>query len=145
MKTVAGPNKILVEFGLRRAQGPDGAMMASEYSYIGGFHGSSNMWAGKAFDVMTYGTMAHSYICSFSKFEDCKKRILDGKDLFELAVKARKELKFEDTNDGEFTAFCAYARDHPENFVALVDTYNTLESGVKNFIAVSKALSDIGY
>jgi len=72
MKNVAGPDKVLVEFGLRRAQGPDGAMMASQYSYLGGFHGTSNLAAGKEYGIQTFGTMAHSYICSYTSLEEIK-------------------------------------------------------------------------
>mmetsp|Transcript_37355 Transcript_37355/g.33494 ORF Transcript_37355/g.33494 Transcript_37355/m.33494 type:complete len:320 (+) Transcript_37355:24-983(+) len=145
MKNVVGDDKQMIEFGLRRAQGPDGAMMASQYSYLGGFHGTSNVAAGKAYGVKTVGTLSHSYICSFDSYDDVKNRILDGKDFFEEALKIRKELGYQNTNDGEFAAFAAYAIDHPTNFVALVDTYDTVQSGVLNFVATSIALKNFGY
>lgn len=70
MKNIVGEGKSLIEFGLRRAQGPDGAMMASQYSYLGGFHGTSNVAAGKAYGIKTVGTLSHSYICSFDSLEE---------------------------------------------------------------------------
>ena len=54
-------------------------------------------------------------------------------------------LLFENTNDGELAAFISYAKAFPHKFLALVDTYNTLKSGVPNFICVAKALVDFGY
>jgi nicotinate phosphoribosyltransferase len=72
MKLAAGTNKTLIEFGLRRAQGPDGAMMATQYSYLGGFDGTSNVAGGKDYGIPIYGTMAHAYICSFKSLDEVK-------------------------------------------------------------------------
>jgi nicotinate phosphoribosyltransferase len=55
----------VIEFGLRRAPGVDGAMSASRASYIGGCHATSNVLAGKAFGIPVQGTMAHSWVMSF--------------------------------------------------------------------------------
>lgn len=101
----------LMEFGLRRAQGPDGAITASRSSYIGGADGTSNTLAGKLFGIPVMGTMAHSWVMSFPD---------------------------------ERAAFEAYADIYPDSSAFLIDTYNTLESGVKNAIAVGRTLAANG-
>ena len=103
----SGKGKIM-EFGLRRAQGPDGAISASRAAYIGGACGTSNVMAGKKFGIPVMGTMAHSWIMSF---------------------------------DGEEDAFNAYASLYPENTIFLIDTYDTLNSGIRNAIKVGKKLA----
>lgn len=59
------PDKLLVDFGLRRAHGADAGLMASRASYIAGFAGTATLLAEKGFGIPTYGTMAHSFIQSF--------------------------------------------------------------------------------
>ncbi|ETO26385.1 hypothetical protein RFI_10753, partial [Reticulomyxa filosa] len=59
----------MMEFGLRRAQGPDGAMSASKYAYLGGFDGTSNILAGLTYDIAISGTHAHSFVTTFSSLD----------------------------------------------------------------------------
>ncbi len=102
----------IMEFGLRRAQGPDGAMSATRAAYIGGAAGTSNTLAGKRFGIPVMGTMAHSWIMSFPS---------------------------------ELEAFEAYAKIYPEKTVFLIDTYDTLGSGIKNAIKAGAKLVEQGY
>lgn len=97
----------IMEFGLRRAQGPDGGMSATRASYIGGAGGTSNALAGKLYNIPVLGTMAHSWIMSF---------------------------------DTELEAFEKYAELYPTNSLFLIDTYDTLKSGIINAITVGKKL-----
>jgi nicotinate phosphoribosyltransferase len=150
MRYAAGVDMILLEFGLRRAQGPDGAISASRYSFIGGFNGTSNVKAGMLFGLPIRGTQAHAFISSFTGLADLKKRTLigpDGRehDFVELVLKFRNLLGFTSTNEGELAAMIAYAQAFPEKFLALVDTYDTLKSGTPNYICVALALCEIGY
>jgi nicotinate phosphoribosyltransferase len=64
MVAIAGEQKSCIEFGLRRAQGPNGGMTASKYSYLGGFKGTSNVLAGQLYKVPISGTHAHSFVQS---------------------------------------------------------------------------------
>lgn len=62
---LAGPGKLMVDFGLRRAHGAEAGMMAARASFIAGFAGTATVLAGKQFDIPLYGTMAHSFVQSF--------------------------------------------------------------------------------
>ncbi|CAH2235538.1 jg23970 [Pararge aegeria aegeria] len=156
-RMVAGKNVSLLEFGLRRAQGPDGGLSASKYSYIGGFDGTSNVLAGKMFHIPVKGTHAHSFVTSFSTLDDLHTVILRHAEtqkqcnLLELAVDWRRQLSAvidvspEEASDGELAALISYAQAFPSGFLALVDTYDVKRSGLLNFCAVALALNDCGY
>ena len=102
----------IMEFGLRRAQGPDGAMSASRAAFIGGASGTANTLAGKEFGIPVMGTMAHSWILA---------------------------------HNSELEAFREYAKIYPENSIFLIDTYDTLNSGIKNAIIAGKELMEKGH
>lgn len=108
----AAAGKAVMEFGLRRAQGPDAGIYGARAAMIGGCVGTSNVLTGKMFDVPVLGTHAHSWIMSFPT---------------------------------ELDAFRAYAKVFPDNCVLLVDTYDTLKSGVPNAIIALKELKEQGY
>lgn len=93
----------IMEFGLRRAQGPDAGTLGARAAVIGGCIGTSNVICGQEFDVPVLGTHAHSWIMSFPD---------------------------------EYTAFKTYADIYPNACTLLVDTYDTLKSGVPNAIRV---------
>jgi nicotinate phosphoribosyltransferase len=149
-RLAVGFDKGLIEFGLRRAQGPDGGVSASRYSYMGGFDGTSNVLAGYLFGVPIRGTHAHSYVQSFTGVEDLKDHTLAGADgkvhnFVKMVLEIRAELGFNYTNEGELASFVAYAQAFPTGFLALVDTYDTLKSGVPNFVCVAFGLLKMGY
>lgn len=101
----------VMEFGLRRAQGPDSGTYGARAAMIGGCAGTSNVLAGQMFDVPVLGTHAHSWIMSFPD---------------------------------EYTAFREYARLYPNACTLLVDTYDTLKSGIPNAIRVFTEMRDAG-
>lgn len=159
-RQVAGSGKMLFEFGLRRAQGPDGGISASKYCYMGGFDGTSNVDAGRRFGIPVRGTHSHAFVSSFTGVEEITERSLsynngDCKcdDFVELAqrwlskLQAAKSLSgmFSETNHSELAAFASYALSFPTKFQALVDTFDVMRSGVPNFCAVALALDELGY
>ena len=101
----------VLEFGLRRAQGPDAGVYGARAAMIGGCVGTSNVLAGQLFDVPVRGTHAHSWIMSFPD---------------------------------EYTAFKAYSEIYPNACILLVDTYDTLKSGIPNAIRVFTEMRDAG-
>ena len=102
----------IIEFGLRRSQGPNGALSACRAAFIGGADSTSNVLGAALHGMPVKGTHAHSWIQSF---------------------------------DSELEAFRAYARMFPDECVLLVDTYDTLKSGVPNAIRIAKELEKSGH
>ncbi|HPY73968.1 MAG TPA: nicotinate phosphoribosyltransferase [Planctomycetota bacterium] len=149
-RLAVGSNKILMEFGLRRAQGPDGAFSASRYCYLGGFNSTSNVLAGKLLGIPISGTHAHSFISAFPNLESLESPYIttpDGEkhNLLESALKIRTEMGWTNTHLGELAGFIAYACSFPDNFLGLIDTYDALNSGVLNYLCVAISLADLGY
>ncbi|KAD3640912.1 hypothetical protein E3N88_30135 [Mikania micrantha] len=157
---VAGKSKLLLEFGLRRAQGPDGGISASRYCYMGGFDATSNCAAGKIFGIPIRGTHSHAFVSSFMGPDEIIEKSLishDGsqtcEDFTSVVQTWLSKLKrlgilkgiFGETNQSELAAFISYALAFPDNFLALVDTYDVMRSGIPNFCAVALALNDLGY
>ncbi|XP_050413034.2 nicotinate phosphoribosyltransferase [Patella vulgata] len=156
-RIAANPNTTLLEFGLRRAQGPDGGLSASRYCYMGGFDGSSNVLAGKMFGIPVRGTHAHAFITSYVSLEDISIRTLTKKnstekvDFVDICLKWQSKLTSvidflaDQVQPGELAAFISYAQAFPDNLVALIDTYDVIRSGLPNFCTVAMALNECGY
>jgi len=157
-RMAAGKDIRLLEFGLRRAQGPDGGLSASKYAYMGGFDGTSNVLAGKLFNIPVSGTHAHSYVTAFSGLDELHTKSMPPRgggepvDLQERALCWREKLASaifnvlpEEASSGEFAAFLSFAMAFPNGFLALIDTYDVCRSGLLNFCAVALALHELGY
>lgn len=119
---------------------------------IGGFDSTSNVLAGKILGVPVAGTHAHSFVQSFTKLEEASEVSVqfNGETVYLLphVLKYRNDILGGDwirTNDSELAAFITYAGAFPNSFVALVDTYDTLHSGIRNFILVALVLDDLGF
>ncbi|XP_015126323.1 nicotinate phosphoribosyltransferase isoform X1 [Diachasma alloeum] len=152
-RMVAGNNVSLLEFGLRRAQGPDGGLSASRYSYIGGFDGTSNILAGKLFDIPVRGTHAHAYISSFAGIDELKLRTLRHKEsgeefnLLDLACQYREAIASDldalvmEASDSELAALVSFAIAFPDGFMALVDTYDvkSIKSSIERQIRIGSS------
>ncbi|XP_021917958.1 nicotinate phosphoribosyltransferase isoform X3 [Zootermopsis nevadensis] len=159
-RIAAGKHISLLEFGLRRAQGPDGGLSASKYAYVGGFDGTSNVLAGKLYNIPVNGTHAHAYVTSFSDLRELKTKVIvvlahrtSGvpHDMLDLCTHWREEvasllsLPASEASDGELAAWISFAIAFPSGFMALVDTYDVRRSGLLNFCAVAMALNDLDY
>ena len=99
----AARGRTVLEFGSRRAQGADAAIIGARAAYIGGCAGTACTISDEIYGVPAGGTMAHAWVQMF---------------------------------DSEYEAFKAYCETYPTNATLLVDTYNTLKSGVPNAIRV---------
>lgn len=102
----------VMEFGLRRAQGPDAGIYGARAAIIGGCVGTSNVLTGQMYSIPAMGTHAHSWVMSFPT---------------------------------ELDAFRKYAELFPTSCLLLVDTYDTLRSGVPNAIKVFGELRQKGF
>jgi len=108
----AAGDGVVVEFGLRRAQGPDGGISEARAAYVGGVRSTSNVRAGQLFGIPVKGTHAHSWVMAFPD---------------------------------ELAAFRAYAECFPDSCILLVDTYDTLTSGLPNAVTVARELRARGH
>jgi nicotinate phosphoribosyltransferase len=108
----AARGKPVLEFGARRAHGPDGALTGARAAMIGGCASTSNVEAGRRFGVPVSGTMAHSWVMRFPS---------------------------------ELDAFRAFVRVYPDDCILLVDTYDTIASGVPHAIVVGHELRQAGH
>ncbi|XP_075405306.1 nicotinate phosphoribosyltransferase isoform X2 [Tenrec ecaudatus] len=158
LRLIAGPKKRLLEMGLRRAQGPDGGLTASTYSYLGGFDATSNVLAGQLRGVPVAGTLAHSFVTSFAGTEVPPDPMLapatgEGPRV-DLTVQVEVWLErvcthlglgVQEPHRGERAAFVAYALAFPRAFQGLLDSYCVQRSGLPNFLAVALALGTLGY
>lgn len=102
----------VLEFGLRRAHGPDGGLSCARAAGVGGVRSTSNVLAGMIYDLPVRGTHAHSWVQAFPD---------------------------------ELTAFRAYADAFPDSTILLVDTYDTLQSGIPNAMIVARELRGRGH
>ena len=108
----AAEGDTVMEFGLRRAQGPDAGIYGARAAIIGGCQSTSNVLTGEMYSIPIAGTHAHSWVMSFPD---------------------------------EITAFRKYAEMFPTSCLLLVDTYDTLRSGVPNAITVFNELRAQGH
>ena len=108
----AAEGRTVLEFGSRRAQGADAAILGARAAYIGGCNGTACTISDQLYGVLAGGTMAHSWVQMF---------------------------------DTEYEAFKTYCQLYPHNATLLVDTYNTLQSGLPNAIrAFNEVLKPLG-
>jgi nicotinate phosphoribosyltransferase len=130
---LAAPNKVLVDFGLRRAHGAEAGLMAARASYVAGFAGTATVLAGELFNIPLYGTMAHSFIEAFD----------DESTAFETYARARpNNLVFLlDTYDTEAAARKVVALAPKLKADGIIVRAVRLDSG--DLIALSKSVRNI--
>ena len=102
----AAEGRVVLEFGSRRAQGTDAAILGARAAYIAGCGGTACTVSDKWYGIPASGTMAHSWVMMF---------------------------------DSEYEAFVKFCELYPDNATLLVDTYDTLNSGIPNAIKAFKA------
>ena len=108
----AADGRVVLEFGSRRAQGPDAAVLGARAAFIGGCAGTACVLSDQIYGVAAGGTMAHSWVQMFPT---------------------------------QLDAFRAYCKTYPQNATLLVDTYDTLRSGVPDAIrAFNEVLKPLG-
>jgi len=97
------------------------------------------------YNIPVKGTLAHSFIMSYqnTKENSYTKYCIKGKNLWELCLKYREELNWRTTNLNELAAFISFTYVYPKSSLLLVDTYHTINSGVKNFILITLALKEV--
>ena len=101
----ASKGRAVSEFGSRRAQGADAAILGARAAYIGGCAATACTISDRDYGIPAVGTMAHSWVQMF---------------------------------DNEYDAFVSYCKTYPNNATLLVDTYDTLKSGIPNAIKAFK-------
>ncbi len=128
----------VMEFGARRADGFEAGIDASIYGVMAGCAGTSNVMAGRIMNKKVLGTMAHHYVQTFSE-DDLKYvvRTLEKEDM--------EKLNRKNTPEGELRAFCSFVDVFPNNAILLVDTVDTLRSGVPNAIKTFNYMKEKGY
>ena len=108
----AADGRVVLEFGSRRAQGPDAAVLGARAAFIGGCAGTACVLSDQIYGVAAGGTMAHAWVQMFPT---------------------------------QLDAFRAYCKTYPQNATLLVDTYDTLRSGVPDAIrAFNEVLKPLG-
>jgi hypothetical protein len=101
----AAGERLVMEFGSRRAQGADASLTGARAAYIAGAPVSSNTLSAKTYGFKPSGTMAHAWVQAF---------------------------------DSEYEAFKTYAELYPDNCILLIDTYDTMNSGLPNAMKIFK-------
>jgi len=129
----------IMEFGARRADGFEAGIDASIYGVMAGCAGTSNVIAGRIMNRKALGTMAHHFIQTFEKKPKDLKYVFNTLDKEEM-----EKLNRRNSTDGEFKAFKSFVDVFPKNAILLVDTIDTLRSGVPNAIRTFNYMKEKG-